>query len=89
MAVLASSVRTMILAEAVLDQRLGAGPFELETRGVHEHQVEPGEQVAPIRKQPLLHRIFQAARSERRAAVLLSWPLACNSSKRPSVAISC
>ena len=61
----------MILAVAVLAQRLAAGALEVEAGGVHEHQVEPREQVAPMREQPLLHHVLQATRCERRAAVLL------------------
>ena len=61
----------MILAVAVLAQRLAAGALEVEAGGVHEHQVEPREQVAPIREQPLLHHVLQTARREWRAAVLL------------------
>ena len=64
-------IRTMILAVAVLAQRLAAGALEVQAGGVHEHQVEPREQIAPMREQPLLHHVLQAARCERRAAVLL------------------
>ena len=61
----------MVLAVAVLAQRLAAGALEVQAGGVHEHQVEPREQVAPMREQPLLHHVLQAARGERRAAILL------------------
>ena len=61
----------MILAVAVATQRLAAGAFEVETGSVHEHQVKAREQVAPMREQPLLHQILDAARCERRAAILL------------------
>ena len=61
----------MILAVAVLAQRLAAGALEVEAGGVHEHQVEPRQQIAPMREQPLLNHVLQAARCERRAAVLL------------------
>ena len=63
-------VRTMILAVAVLAQRLAAGALEVKVGGVHEHQVEPRQQIAPMREQPLLNHVLQAARCERRAAVL-------------------
>ena len=61
----------MVLAVAVLAQRLPARAFEVEAGGVHEHQVEPREQVAATREQPLLHHVLQATRGERRAAILL------------------
>src|SRR5512132_380967 len=64
-------VRTMILAVAVLAQRLAAGALEVEAGGVHEHQVEPRQQIAPMREQPLLNHVLQAARGKRRAAILL------------------
>ena len=64
-------VRTVILAVAVPAQRLAAGALEVQAGGVHEHQVEPREQVAPMREQPLLHHVLEAAWRERRAAVLL------------------
>ena len=51
-------VGTVILAVAVLAQRLAACALEVEAGGVHEHQVEPREQVAPIREQPLLHHVL-------------------------------
>ena len=38
----------MILAVAVLAQRLAAGALEVQAGGVHEHQVKPREQVAPM-----------------------------------------
>jgi hypothetical protein len=61
----------VILAVSVLAQRLAAGALEVEARGVHEHQVEPREQIAPMCEQPLLNHVLQATRCERRAAVLL------------------
>jgi hypothetical protein len=36
----------MILAVAMLAEGLPASAFEIEAGGVHEHQVEAGEQVA-------------------------------------------
>ena len=61
----------MVLAVAVPAQRLPAGALEVQAGGVHEHQVEAREQVAPMREQPLLHHILAAARRERAAAILL------------------
>ena len=63
-------IRSMILAIAVPTQRLAAGALEVQAGGVHEHQVEPREQIAPMREQPLLHHVLHAARCERCAAVL-------------------
>ena len=40
-------------------------------RGVHEHDIERGQQVAPVSKQLLLQNILHAARRKRRRAVLL------------------
>ena len=64
-------VRAVVLAVAVLAQRLPASTLEVEAGRIHEHQIEPREQVAPMRKQPLLHHVLQAAWRKRRAAVLL------------------
>jgi hypothetical protein len=43
-------VRPVILAVAVLTQRLPAGALKVQAGGVHEHQVEPREQVASMRE---------------------------------------
>ena len=64
-------VGPMVLGEAAPSERLTACALEIEARRVHEHEVEPGQQIAPMREQPLLHYILNAARRERRAAVLL------------------
>ena len=61
----------MVLAVAVLAECLAARALEVQTGGVHEHQVEPAEQVAPMREQLLLDQILAAAWCERRRAVLL------------------
>ncbi len=61
----------MILAVAVPAQRLSAGALEVQAGGVHEHQVKPRKQIAPMREQSLLNHVLQAARCERCAAVLL------------------
>ena len=60
-------------AGAVLAQRPPASSLEEQTGGVHEHQVEPREQVAPMREQGAdsSNTSFHAARGKRRAAVLL------------------
>ena len=54
-------VRPVILGIAMLAQRLAAGTFKVETGGVHEHQVELAEQVAPLGKQPLFQHILETA----------------------------
>jgi hypothetical protein len=64
-------IPSVILAVAVVAQRLAASALEGEAGGVHEHQVEPRDQVAPMREQPLLHHVLHAARGKRRAAILL------------------
>ena len=61
----------MILAVAVPAERLAAGALEIEAGGVHEHEVKPRQQIAPMGEQPLLHHVLHAARGERRAGVLL------------------
>src|SRR6202040_3122881 len=61
-------VRAMVLAVAVLAQRRPAGALEVEAGRIHEHQVEPCEQVAPMREHPLLHHVLQATRRKWRAA---------------------
>ena len=61
----------MILAVAVPAQRLPAGAFEVQARGVHEHQVKAREQVAPMREQSLLYQILGTAGREQGAAVLI------------------
>ncbi len=61
----------MVLAEAAPAQRLAAGAFEIEAGGVHEHEVEPAEQIAPHREQALLDEVLHAARREGGAAGLL------------------
>jgi hypothetical protein len=43
--------------------------------GVYEYQVEPREQVAPMREQPLLHHVLAAAGREWRALLLLLFRL--------------
>ena len=50
----------MILAVAVAAEGLPARAFEIEAGGVHEHQVEPAEEIAPVGEQPLLNQILIA-----------------------------
>ena len=64
-------IRSMICAVAVLAQRLAASALEIQAGRVHEYQVKPREQIAPMREQPLLHHVLHAARGKPRAAVLL------------------
>ena len=64
-------VRPMVLAEPVLSERLAAQAFEIQTGGVHEHQVEPAEQIAPMREQMLLDQVLPAAWREPRRPILL------------------
>ena len=52
-------------------ERLAARALEIEARGVHEHDVERGQQVAPTGEQLLLQDVLHAARRKRRRAVLL------------------
>ena len=61
----------MILGEAAPPQRLAARAFEMEAGGVHEHDVERGQKVAPAGEQLLLRDVLHAARRKRRRAVLL------------------
>ena len=61
----------MVLGKAATPQGLAAGPLEVEAGRVHEHQIERAEEIAPPRKQGLLHDVLQAARRKRRSPVLL------------------
>jgi len=54
----------MVFAIAVLTDALSAEAFEVEAGGVHEHQVEPAEQVAPMCEQLLFDQVLGAARRE-------------------------
>jgi len=64
-------VRAMVLAVAVAAEGLPAGTLEGQAGGVHEHRIEPAEQIAPVAEQPLLDEVLGAARGERRARILL------------------
>src|SRR5207253_8843686 len=58
-------------AKTVAAECRSASALEVQARSVHEDEVEPREQVAPMREQPLLDHVLAAARRKRRAAVLL------------------
>src|SRR5574337_553130 len=64
-------VGPVILGEAAPPQPLAAGALEIEAGGVHEHDVERGQEVAPGGEQLLLQNVLHAARRKRRRAVLL------------------
>src|SRR5438105_15729063 len=64
-------VGSVILAKTVAAECRSASALEVQARGVHEDEVEPREQVAPMCEQPLLDHVLAAARRKRRAAVLL------------------
>ena len=74
----------MVLAVAALSERLAARALEVEAGGVHEHQVEPAEQIAPMREQLLLDQILacSAARTASRR------PADFGGSSSPSQAIA-
>ena len=61
----------MVLGEAAPSEGLAARAFEVEAGGVHEHDVERGEEVAPGGEQLLLQDVLHAARRKRRRGVLL------------------
>ena len=61
----------MILGKAAASKRLAARALEVEAGGVHEHEIERAEELAPPREQVLLDNVFQATRREARSPVLL------------------
>ncbi len=63
----------MVFGEPAPPERLAARAPGLDpgARGVHEHDVERGEQIAPAGEQLLLQNVLHAARRKRRRAVLL------------------
>src|SRR5271166_4631722 len=63
-------VGPMVLGEAAPTERLAARAFEIEARGIHEYDIERGQQIAPMGEQLLLQDILHAARRKRRRAVL-------------------
>ena len=64
-------VRPVIFGEAAPPERLAARALEIEAGGVHEHDVERGQEVAPGGEQLLLQDVLHAARRKRRRGVLL------------------
>jgi len=61
----------MVFAVAVLTDARSAEALEVEAGCVHEHQVQPAEQVAPVCKQLLLDQILGAARRKWHRIILL------------------
>jgi hypothetical protein len=61
----------MILGKAAASKPLAARALEGEAGGVHEHQMERAEEIAPPREQGLFHDVFEATRREGRSRVLL------------------
>src|SRR5208282_6489557 len=57
--------------KAAASKPLAARALEVEAGGVHEHQIERAEEIAPPREQGLLHDVFEATRREGRSRVLL------------------
>ena len=66
-------VGPVVLGEAASPERLTARALEIEAGGVHEHDIERGEQIAPAGEQFLLQDILHAARRKRRRGVLLAF----------------
>jgi hypothetical protein len=66
-----AKVGTLILAEAVSTKRLPARSLKVQAGGVHEHQIKPREQIAPIRKQVFFDNVLGTARRKRRATLLV------------------
>src|SRR5450759_5059372 len=58
------------LAVAVLAERLAAPALEVQRRGVHEHNRQVAEQVAPASKQPFLDEVLDAAWNQRPPGLL-------------------
>src|SRR5208283_1721115 len=61
----------MVLGEAAPSESLAARALEIEARGVHEHDVERGEQIPPAGEQLFLQNVLHAARRKRRGGILL------------------
>ena len=66
-------------------EALAAGALEAERGGVHEHDGELAEQVAPAREQRLLDLVLDAARAK---GVAWAWPPSAASSSPPSQAMA-
>src|SRR5208337_882836 len=67
----ALGIGPMVLGEAAPSERLAARALEIKAGGVHEHDVERGQKVAPTGEQILLQDVLHAARREWRRAILL------------------
>jgi len=61
----------MVLRVAAFPERRAAGAGERQRGGVHEHNGELAEQVAPALEQLLLDLVFDGARGETRGTGLL------------------
>jgi len=61
----------MVVGEAAPSECLTARALEIEARGVHEHNVERGQKVAPADEQLFLQNVLLAARRKRRRGVLM------------------
>src|SRR5262245_17481813 len=66
-----TEVRSVILAEAVAAERLPTRTLKVQAGGVHEHQVEPRKQIAPIRKQLFFDNVLGTAWRKGRATLLV------------------
>jgi hypothetical protein len=69
--IIGHQIGAMVLGVPALTEALAARPLEVQAGGVHEDHRQLAEQVATGFEQPLLHRILEAARGERRAVCLL------------------
>ena len=61
----------MVLAVAVLADRLASFPFEVDRRGIEEHQLQGGEQIPGLGEKSLFDQVLHTARREGRGAGLL------------------
>ena len=61
----------MVLAVAVLAQGIAPFAFKIDRRGVEEHQIEFGKEVATMCKKPFFDKILGAAWRKRRGPGLL------------------
>src|SRR5271157_5587377 len=66
-------VGAMILRVPALANRLASFALEIDRRGIEEHDVQIGEQVAATREQLLLDEVLVGAGSERRGPLLLGF----------------
>ena len=61
----------MVLGEAAPSERLTARALEIETGGVHDHEIQRGQKVASAGEKLLLQDVLHAARRKRRCVLLL------------------